>query len=103
MQKKPSYTIADFSPHLFWDVDKENLEMEKSKKFIIPRVLEYGIINDWKIIQQYYGINEIVEIAKNVRTLDNRAWMFIASLANISPESFRCYTTKQSMPRHWIY
>ena len=92
-------SIADLSPHLFWDVEAEKLTMDANMNFIISRVLDYGKIKDWMLIRKYYGIDRIAEVAKSLRNLDDRAWMFIASLADIPPESFRCYTTKQSMPR----
>ncbi|MFW5805447.1 MAG: DUF6922 domain-containing protein [Bacteroidales bacterium] len=37
----------DFSPHLFWDVDVERLDMDKHKLYPILRVMEYGKLNDW--------------------------------------------------------
>lgn len=35
--------IAQFSKHLFWDVKREDIDMEKHSRYIIKRVLEYGI------------------------------------------------------------
>ena len=35
-----------FSPNLFWDVDASTIDMDKNKRFIIQRVLEYGIRSD---------------------------------------------------------
>jgi hypothetical protein len=37
----------DFSPHLFWDVDVETLDLEKHKTYVIRRAMEYGKLNDW--------------------------------------------------------
>ena len=51
--------ISDLSQHLFWDIDPENLDMEKNKRTIIHRVLQYGLINDWLMIYNYYGLYEI--------------------------------------------
>ncbi|MCF8297644.1 MAG: hypothetical protein K9J13_08900 [Saprospiraceae bacterium] len=96
-------SIANFSQHLFWDIDKNKLDFEKSQKFIIQRVLDYGLINDWQIIYNYYGLKKIAEITTTIRDLDKKSISFIATLANIPRENFLCYTTKQSTPKHWDF
>lgn len=35
-----TYSIAQLSGHLFWDVNQDSLDFEKSKELIIHRVLE---------------------------------------------------------------
>ena len=45
-----TFAITDFSPHLFWDVNPESLDMEKHKKYIIGRTLDYGLTKDWRLI-----------------------------------------------------
>ncbi len=92
-----------FSPNLFWDVNISSLEMEKDKRFIIQRVLEYGTLSDWKIIKNCYGINKITKEMQKVRVLDNVSLSFISTIANIKKESFRCYILKQSQPPHWNF
>lgn len=34
-----SYEIADLSPHLFWDVERENISWQKDSHFLVQRVL----------------------------------------------------------------
>ena len=92
-----------FSSHLFWDVDIAKIDMSINKKWLIQRVLEYGLLNDWQIIYKYYGIEEIAQISINLKDLDNKSVSFISVLANIPKENFLCYTTKQSNPKHWNF
>ena len=99
--KKNTVTIADFSPHLFWDVDRSKLNFEKNKSQIVKRVLEYGKLHDWNILQQYYGLAQIGEICKGLRSLDEKSVGFISLLTGLPKESFRCYILKQSIPPHW--
>lgn len=102
MTNKPqtnSY-INLLSDHLFWDVDKNKLDIEKSKKTIVQRVLDYGLMKDWKILVRIYGIKEIANTAKNLRDLDIKSASFISFLSNTPLEKFACYTSKQSMPPH---
>ena len=100
---KQQIKMSDFSTHLFWDVDIDKLDIIKHKKYIINRVLDYGLINDWLLIDNYYGIQEVGKTAITIRGLDKKSASFIALLANIPIESFLCYTTRQSNPKHWDF
>lgn len=73
--------IDALSPHLFWDVNRDNLSFVKNKKIIIQRVLEYGLENDWMIISDHYGIKEIAETALCLKELDKKSLSFISMLA----------------------
>ena len=95
--------INNFSPHLFWDVRINSLHLEKNKKFIIHRVLDYGLLTDWKSLYSYYGIEEIAKNAVKIRDLDKKSASFISTLANISLGKFTCYTTKQLTQKHWNF
>lgn len=92
-----------YSPNLFWDADLEQLDFDANKKYVIQRVLERGAFTDLQIAFKYYGANVIIEIARNLRTLEPRALSFIARIANLPKESFKCYTAKQSSQAPWIY
>lgn len=100
---KKKYSIKDFSKHLFWDVNRDNLDWERSKQTIITNVLDYGLINDWKMIYDYYGIDEIARVAMNARDLDVKSAAFVSLLSGIPKEKFLCYTTKQLNKIHWVY
>lgn len=95
--------IQSLSPHLFWDVDSSKLDMEKNKTLIIQRILEYGLMSDWELIQSYYGIQKIASTLIQIRSLDKKALSYISLLSGIPKNEFRCYTTKQSIPLHWDF
>jgi hypothetical protein len=40
MASTHQYNIADFSPHLFWDVNKDKLDFNINKSQVIQQVLE---------------------------------------------------------------
>jgi len=100
---KSMLTINNFSNHLFWDVKRERIDIDKNSSYIIWQVLEYGKFPDWKLIQNYYGITKIAEIAMNFRSLEKKALSFISLLSGISKDKFRCYTYQQSTPPHWNF
>lgn len=95
--------LDQFSPHIFWDVDREKIDINKNKKWLVQRVLEYGLFSDWQIIYKYYGIEEIARISINLKDLDNKSVSFISVLANIPKENFLCYNIKRSNPKHWNF
>ena len=102
-QMNSKLQIQQFSKHLFWDVNRTNIDPEQHKSYIIKQVLEYGLLNDWRLIQNYYGNKQIAEVSKSYRELDKKALSFISFLSKTPLKEFRCYTYHQSTPKHWNY
>lgn len=100
---KNEIKISDFSPHLFWDAKVENLNLDRNASLVVGRVLEYGRMSDWNLLKTYFGLKRIGEIAQNLKSLDPKSHIFIATFANLPKESFRCYTTRQLSPKHWNF
>jgi hypothetical protein len=98
--KKPNFK-KQFSQHLFWDIDINTLDFSKHKAYIVNRVMQYGLFNDWKIILEIYGLSSITDIAKNIRDLDQKSMEFLSLLSNIPREDFLCYTQMPSTQKHW--
>jgi hypothetical protein len=98
--KKP---IDLLSKHLFWDLNPELLDWEKSKKTIITRVLERGNLNEWNCIIGIYSLNQITETLKEVSHLNPIDLNFIATISNTPKEQFKCFNTKLLTSQHWIY
>ena len=92
--------IQGFSVNLFWDVDKDSIDLIQNASYVIQRVLEYGQIGDWKLLQEYYGLEKIVSISKNLRSLEPRALAFVSTISHTPQEQFRCYNTRQSNPEY---
>lgn len=95
--------MLGLSKHLFWDVDKEQADMNLYPSFFIQRVLEYGTVEDWKIIRSYYGMKKIVDVCKSLRTLDSKALSYICLISNTRKEDYRCYHFTQSTPTLWNF
>ena len=96
-----NYTINDLSQYLFWDVDKNALEFEKSKVQIIYKVLEFGQISDWKLINEVYGLETIKNVSLELRTLDVVTLAFLSDLFKIEKNKFRCYKHSQLIQNSW--
>jgi hypothetical protein len=80
-----------FSKNLFWDADPDDLDLDKHKTYIIGRVLDYGKWTDWQIIKNYYGIDEIGNTAKHIRTMFPQSLSFIAAITQTPESHFRAY------------
>jgi len=95
------YNINKLSEYLLWDMDKRALSFEKSKKSIIYKVLEFGTLNDWKIIKEVYGLEEIKQAAITFRSLDPITLAFLTNYFELNKTDFRCYTNKLSAQNFW--
>jgi len=93
---KENWDINLLSPHLFWDVDRSQVNVKKHLPFIIARVMQYGKIEDWKTLQEKVGLVKIAKVAKELRSLDDKSMHFIANLTDTPIEDFLCYRLKQS-------
>lgn len=95
--------IDNMSKHLFWDVDVDTIDVEAHKAYIVQRVLEYGLWDDWMLLRRSLGLNQIVQISKGLRTLEPRALAYLSIISKTPKEEFRCYNTQQSNPQLWNF
>lgn len=64
------------SPHLFWDVDRTTIDWDEHRKWLVKRVLGYGLWSDWQVLVAHYGKHQLGEIAFSIPTLDPRSRAF---------------------------
>ncbi len=89
------------SQYLFWDIDRSLFDPERNSAQIIKRVLEYGELDDWRAIRDYYGLDRIASDCKTLRSLRPEALSFVCVVTNTRKEDYRCYTFRQSFPTPW--
>lgn len=95
--------VNTLSSHLFWDVDISDIDKKKHSKYIITKVLKYGLYSDWKTIVKFYSLNMIIDVAVKMRELDKRTAAFLSIISNVPKNKFACYITEQSTPKHWNF
>ena len=95
-----TFNISSLSPHLFWDVDIKQLNFNDNKQFIVKRILEYGLLSDWMLLNHFLNIDEIADIVLQIKELDYKSLSFIAVLSKRPKEKFLCYTTQLSITPH---
>lgn len=94
--------LTDFSKHLFWDTSADEvINLPDPLPFLVQRVLEYGLLEDWFHLKNLIGIDEIARVAKTLKNLEIKAAKLVATVSKEPIESFACYTTKQVNPGFW--
>ena len=86
---------------LFWDMDKDELDVQKHSAQLVQRVLEYGTLDDWRLVRDYLGMDRVVADCKSLRTLDPMALSFVCAMSDTKKEDYRCYQFRQSFPTLW--
>lgn len=98
-----SSLITSLSPHIFWDVDVQSVDVEKNGVFVLQRVLQYGILKDWLLLKSIMGAENIKALAVQLPTLDDVSISFLSNLYKIDKSEFKCYKNKQSNQNYWSY
>jgi hypothetical protein len=100
MTKQPDI-LKLLNPQYFWDVDLSKLNADKSARLIIDRVFCMGKASEIRLVIEYYGSVNVVEILKSLNYLDPKTLNFVSKLFNVSLRNFKCYRRKQLIPQHW--
>ena len=91
------------SNSLFWDVEFENIDVEKHSSFIIERVTNRGKWEEFQSLLSYYGHEKIKTVLLSVRYLDGKTLAFCSTYFGIPKNQFRCYKQKLLNHSHWHY
>jgi len=94
---------TNFSSYLFWDVAIDKLALDTSAPLIVERVLQLGQIEDWELLKACYGLDLIIEVAKELNSLDDVTLSFLCSVFDLKKEDFKCYIRRQSKTHFWNY
>ncbi len=96
-------TILQLSKVIFWDTDQKLISWEDNAHYIISKVVLYGNLNDWNLLKNYYTANRIKAEVLKMRYLDKKTLSYLSMFFNTPKKEFRCYTTKQSIQKHWNF
>ncbi|OHA21459.1 MAG: hypothetical protein A2849_03300 [Candidatus Taylorbacteria bacterium RIFCSPHIGHO2_01_FULL_51_15] len=62
----------EFRQELFWDVNPENIDVEKNALYVIERVLDFGRDKEVRWVWDFYDKSLIQEVVDNPRRLRSR-------------------------------
>lgn len=79
-----------YRPYIFWDVDPKDIDPQRHKRFIIARVLCFGLPQDVNYILEYYPEDNIIDTIKHSRLLDRKTATFWAIHFGLPKEEIRC-------------
>ena len=82
--------LARFSPMLFWDTDREKVDVRANARWLVVRVLEYGTFDDWRLLRRLYSRDEIVGACCSARSLSRPSVAFVSARFHVPEEDFRC-------------
>lgn len=80
-----------FSKTLFWDTDVAVLRPDKSKFYIIERIVTRGNYSDWKKMLSIYSSEEIKSNITKIKSLDPKTLNFCSLYFDLPKEAFECY------------
>jgi len=91
MKEKYFKTLSQFSPHLFWDTNLEKLDIRKDKKYIIERVMNYGLEKDEILLYKLYSSGTIKRTVTKLDTLNQRTIAYLSMIFNLKETKFKCF------------
>ena len=81
----------NFSDVLFWDFDKNSIDIQKMKDTITERVIHMGKDEDfYALFNNYGGIYAVREIIKNLKHIDEKDIGFVCAAFDIREDELRC-------------
>jgi hypothetical protein len=80
---------------LFWDTDPKSLDPEKHSSYIIPRVMDYGSLEDVRLISNYYGDETIKRVLLEASYLQDKTISFFVWKFGLKREDFRSWRRKR--------
>lgn len=85
--------VKSLSPSLFWDVDREAVDAEKNRRFVICRVMDRGSREDVKKTFAFYSEAVVLKNLQMARSLDRKTLHYFALRYDLPFESFRAWET----------
>lgn len=64
--------VIKFRPSLFWDVDPKAIRPQKHARYIIERVLDFGLDSEVRWLINYYPQKKIKDAVYHSRALHNK-------------------------------
>ena len=49
--------VMNLSKVIFWETNYAKIDWDNKVRYVVERVLMYGTVEDWRTIQQYYGMD----------------------------------------------
>jgi len=94
---------SQFSKNLFWDTSINSIDFDKYKLYVLDKVMNHGLWNDFLQVMSYYGKAKVKEEVVKLPYLKKDVLNFLCFLFNLQPTDFICYTRRRSQEKHWNF
>jgi len=95
--------VANLSKTAFWDVDFNKIDFEKNVVFVLEKVFNYGLWNDYIAVIKHYGKDRIRKEIVHAAYFKKKVLPFLCLIFDLQTSDFKCYTRRQSQKQHWNY
>jgi|SRR3989344_2974458 len=87
---------------LFWDVDFASLSLEKSRGFILKRIIDRGdtLAYDW--MKDRYHVDEIKILVLSSRDLSRKTANFWSKYFGLDPNTVPCLLKPYTRIPYWV-
>ncbi len=82
--------IPERIKRLFWDVDKDAVDLILHRSYMIRRIMDYGNIEDVRWMLKAYSGEEIIEVLRKSRGLSRKSAFFWSAYFNIPQGEIEC-------------
>lgn len=84
-----------FNDVLFWDVDKNSIDIQDMKNFIVERVIHLGKDNDfYALFNNYGGVDGVKDIIRGLKHIDKHDINFVLAAFDLKKEELECLKEK---------
>lgn len=95
--------VPNLSKTAFWDINFDELDFEKNSVFVMEKVFNYGLWNDYVAIIKYYGVERIkTDIVKGAY-FKKKVLNFLCKIFDLQEADFICYSRRQLHQLPWNY
>lgn len=86
-----------FLKEIFWDINIDELDINKNKRYIISRILNYSNDNAAKWMFNTYSPDDILDVAKNSRNLTLKAALFLKNIYDLDESEMIYFVNAKKM------
>jgi uncharacterized protein DUF6922 len=103
--RNTNHHLPQFARRYFWDVDINQINVEKYSTYVIERLLEWGNPKAARWLLKRYSTRRIVSVLKQTRALSRQSANFWAVYFGVQRNEIQCLSKRyqKQSARAWPY
>jgi len=90
MKKQKGANLPEYLREYFWDVEFEDIDMEKNPQFVLKRIIDRGDTQALLWAMKKFSLDDIRNLITTSRDLSRRTANFWAFILDIDPKLVPC-------------